>query len=161
MMDNLNLILAITSICLFLWLTGLSVFFLRLRSKYNRLTKGVKKKELLSILENSNTLLQVQKQATDKLERWIKNLEADAEFHIQKVGFVRFNPFTDTGGNQSFCLVFLDQHNDGVVISSLHSREQTRIYAKAIKNGKTKGFELSKEEQEALKRAKSNSSGGS
>lgn len=73
--------------------------------------------------------------------------------HLQKMGFVRFNPFNDTGGDQSFCLAILDGHDTGIVISSLHSREQTRIYAKRIVAGKTEGVELSREEAEALNRA--------
>lgn len=73
--------------------------------------------------------------------------------HLQKMGFVRFNPFNDTGGDQSFCLAILNGHDTGIVISSLHSREQTRIYAKRIVAGKTEGVELSREEAEALNRA--------
>lgn len=76
-----------------------------------------------------------------------------AKSHLQKMGFVRFNPFNDTGGDQSFCLAILDGHDTGIVISSLHSREQTRIYAKRIVAGKTEGVELSREEAEALNRA--------
>jgi hypothetical protein len=73
---------------------------------------------------------------------------------LQKVGFVRFNPFSDTGGDQSFCLSVLDDEDSGIVLSSLHSRGQTRVYAKAVKKGKGKDFELSKEELETIKKAK-------
>ena len=77
----------------------------------------------------------------------------ETKSHLQKMGFVRFNPFNDTGGDQSFCLAILNGHDTGIVISSLHSREQTRIYAKRIVAGKTEGVELSREEAEALNRA--------
>ena len=77
----------------------------------------------------------------------------ETKSHLQKMGFVRFNPFSDTGGDQSFCLAILDGQDNGIVISSLHSREQTRVYAKEIVAGKPKGVELSKEEREALKKA--------
>ena len=77
----------------------------------------------------------------------------ETKSHLQKLGFVRFNPFNDTGGDQSFCLAILNGHDTGIVISSLHSREQTRIYAKRIVAGKTEGVELSREEAEALNRA--------
>ena len=55
---------------------------------------------------------------------------------LQRVGLVRFNPFEDTGGNQSFALALLDADRDGVIVSSLHSRDLTRVYAKAVTGGK-------------------------
>lgn len=73
--------------------------------------------------------------------------------HLQKSGFIRFNPFANTGGDQSFILAILDGHNDGFVISSLHSRDQTRTFAKSVKNGKGEKFELSKEEKMAIDKA--------
>lgn len=71
---------------------------------------------------------------------------------IQHVGVVRFNPFGDTGGQQSFVLALLDGAANGVVISSLHSRQQTRIFLKSISGG-TSESNLSAEETEALRRA--------
>jgi len=71
---------------------------------------------------------------------------------------VRFNPFSQTGGNQSFSLALLDGNNNGLVISSLHSREGTRIYAKMVKEGEGKGkgkkSSFSNEEKEAILKAK-------
>lgn len=71
---------------------------------------------------------------------------------IQKVGVVRFNPFKDTGGNQSFAVALLDSSNSGLIISSLFTREETRVYSKPIKDGASE-FQLSKEEKEAVKKA--------
>jgi hypothetical protein len=73
--------------------------------------------------------------------------------NLQKVGFVRFNPFAATGGDQSFSLALLDRKNNGLVLSSLHSRESTRLYAKTLKRGKSIDYELSKEEQKAIEHA--------
>ena len=72
---------------------------------------------------------------------------------LQKTSFIRFNPFNDVGGNQSFILVLLDNTNSGVIITSLHNRNNTRIYAKQIKNGRGKPATLSKEEKTALSQA--------
>jgi hypothetical protein len=69
-------------------------------------------------------------------------------------GLVRFNPFGDTGGNQSFALALLDSEGDGVVILSLHSREGTRIYVKPVKKGKAE-LKVSDEEERAIKIAQS------
>jgi hypothetical protein len=79
-------------------------------------------------------------------------LERDVRGAFGRVGFVRFNPFEDTGGNQSFALAMLDGHGDGFVVSSLHARAGTRVYAKAIAGGSSEAA-LSDEEAEALKQA--------
>lgn len=71
---------------------------------------------------------------------------------IQHVGLVRFNPFDDTGGNQSFALALLDANADGIVLSSLHSRTATRVYVKAILAGRSDA-QLSAEEIAALRDA--------
>ncbi len=65
---------------------------------------------------------------------------------------LRFNPFhgTGSGGNQSFATAFLDEQGDGVVISSLYSREKVSVFAKPIKN-RASEFDLTDEEKEVLK----------
>lgn len=76
-------------------------------------------------------------------------LERDLVGTLGRIGLVRFNPFEDTGGNQSFALALLDAEEDGIIISSLHARGATRIYAKAIAAGRPEAA-LSDEEAEAL-----------
>lgn len=71
---------------------------------------------------------------------------------MQKSGFFRYNPFEDTGGNQSFSICLLDAHDNGFIISSLHGREGTRMYAKEVKSGNAVQT-LSDEENEVLKTA--------
>jgi len=67
-----------------------------------------------------------------------------------KINLTRFNPFDELGGDQSFILCLLDNANSGVIITSLHNRDSTRVYAKAIKNGESDKLALSKEETKAL-----------
>lgn len=64
----------------------------------------------------------------------------------------RYNPFNDVGGDQSFILCLLDKNNTGVIITSLHTRDTTRVYAKAITNGNFEPETLSKEERRALEK---------
>jgi len=71
---------------------------------------------------------------------------------IQKVGVVRFNPFAEVGGNQSFAIALLDKHLNGVIILSLYARDGVRVYSKSLKEGKSE-YRLSKEEEEAIKLA--------
>ena len=69
------------------------------------------------------------------------------------IHLVRFNPFAELGGDQSFILVLLDSHLNGVIVTSLHAKETTRVYAKPIKNGAALDVVLSKEEKIALVKA--------
>lgn len=135
------------------WLAFLSFFLIKTVRHYRLLISRVKKGDLKSILEEILNRVDKQGAKIDSLVEKTGDLEKKSLRHFQKIGFVRFNPFSDTGGDQSFCLSMLDEEDSGVVISSLHSRGQTRVYAKAIKKGKAKDFELSKEETETIKQA--------
>jgi len=88
----------------------------------------------------------------------IKNLEDICKITIQKTGVVRFNPFNNMGGNQSFVIALLDGKNNGFVISSLFVKEGNRVYAKSVKAGKSDHL-LSTEEVEAIAKALGRSTG--
>jgi hypothetical protein len=79
-------------------------------------------------------------------------LEAAQRRSFQRVGLVRYNPFEETGGNQSFALALLDAAGDGWVLSSLHARSGTRVYAKAITASRSDAG-LSAEETAAIAQA--------
>jgi hypothetical protein len=80
----------------------------------------------------------------------VNRLASQLENAIQRVGVVRYNPFEDTGSNQSFVLAMLDAHGDGFVLSSLHSRQSTRMFLKPVTAGKAEGA-ISDEEGQAIK----------
>jgi len=82
----------------------------------------------------------------------LNELERIGRVAVQKVGFLRFNPFADTGGDQSFAAALLDRDDNGFVISSLYARTGVRVYAKEIANGRSK-HPLSDEEETVLQRA--------
>lgn len=71
---------------------------------------------------------------------------------IRNIGVVRFNPFPDAGGDQSFAIALLDSEGSGVVLSSLHARRDTRVFAKPVQGGRSR-YPLTQEEQDAIKRA--------
>ncbi len=85
----------------------------------------------------------------EELEPRVSVLETVSKTSVQKIGFLRFNPFQDTGGDQSFILVMLDRDNNGLLLSSLYAREGVRVYAKNIERGKSK-YPLSEEEKRVL-----------
>ncbi len=142
----------ISLIALAFWLVLITFLYLRLSLHYRHLTQGVTKKDLLSSLNHLIAQSKINKDEIDILTQKV-NKEIDLnKLHLQKIGFKRFNPFTNTGGNQSFTFCLLDENNTGIVISSLHSRESTRLYAKEIIKGKSSNISLSTEEQEVIKK---------
>lgn len=134
-----------------LWLLVLTIFFWRTLSHYNNLTKGVSEKSLKSVLEKLLKDNELDRKDIDYLKGYCARIENEGLFHIQKVGLVRFNPFKDTGGDQSFILSLTDGNNTGVIISGLYSRSGTRWYAKKVVEGKGVEYELTEEEKKALK----------
>jgi hypothetical protein len=83
------------------------------------------------------------------LDKELKKVRALAEASYQRIGFVRYNPFGDVGGNLSFSVCILDDHENGFVISSIHSREGTRVYGKTVHAGSSE-YNLSEEEKKAI-----------
>jgi Protein of unknown function (DUF4446) len=88
----------------------------------------------------------------DALNKLHHELEHLSQRTLQKVAVIRYNPFADTGGDQSFAIALLDSLGNGVVVSSLHSRTDTRVFAKPVTSGRSK-FQLSDEEQDAIRKA--------
>jgi hypothetical protein len=142
-------------VIIFVWLLSLSFFFWRVLQHYNRLTKGVSEKSLRAVLDGLLKDIELSKKDIEYLKEYSARIEKEGFFHIQKVGLVRFNPFKDTGGDQSFILSLIDGNDTGVIISGLYSRSGTRWYAKKVTNGKGVEHELSEEEKKALKAANS------
>lgn len=150
----LTTILLILSTILFLWVVFLTVSFFRLQAHYNRLSHGVNTKTLRVLLEEILKRMDVAEKDIVTLISRCDTIEKDGMNHIQKIGLLRFNPFKDTGGNQSFIVSFVDANNTGVVISGLYSRSGTRWYAKRIVKGIGTEHELSEEEKTVIKEAK-------
>ncbi len=137
-------------ILFFIWLGILTFLLARLLKTFSKLTKGITDKDLRTVLEDVLKEIGKQKETNTELGKKIEELRITGLDDIQKVGLIRYNPFSDTGGNQSFVLALLDGEGTGVVITSLHSREATRVFAKPVKEGKESGYEFSKEEIQAI-----------
>lgn len=90
-----------------------------------------------------------------KILEIVQDMEKNMQYCCQKVGIVRYNPFEEMGGNLCFAVAILDADNTGIVINGIHSRTGTFTYAKPVELG-VSTYILSKEEQEAIDKAKSN-----
>lgn len=122
----------------------------RLTRHYNALTKGIDKKTLTNALQGIQQSLALHEHSLDHLKQTSATLARDMLRTLRPPLLKRFNPFGDTGGDQSFVLGLLDGHKDGIVITSLHSRENTRFYIKSVKGGAGVEHPLSTEEQKTI-----------
>lgn len=128
----------------------------RLETRLKALTMGAgpgaDKMSMVEVLSWQATRLDTARSKIDQLSKAVEDLEAAMQRSVQHVGLVRYNPFGDTGGDQSFALALLDEKGNGVVVSSLFTRTATRFYAKPVAGG-VSPLSLSDEEVKALKQA--------
>ena len=148
-----NFVLIIAGV-FFVWLLILTIFFWQMFSHYSRLAKGANNKNLKSILEDLLSKIDIHNKDIEAIKKYCDNLQKEGLLHIQKIGLHRFNPFKDTGGDQSFVLSLVDSSDTGIIISALYSRSGTRWYAKRVVNGKGAEHELTEEEKKVLTKAK-------
>ena len=145
--------LAVAVGLLVIWCTILSYILLKQKKGFIKISKGGKSESIVEVLSQ---VLDNEKKLVKSLSETDKKVEGllfSSQFYIQKIGLVRFNPFNDTGGDQSFILALIDDKDSGVVISGLHTRNGTRWYAKKIENGKGVEHELSEDEIKAIRSA--------
>ena len=129
------------------------VFWLRrVTHHYNSLTAGIDHKTLTNALQGIQQTLAEHERLQGVAKNELQKLKLDGVGHVQQVTLKRFNPFGDTGGDQSFILGIIDGNKDGVVITSLHSRENTRFYVKSVEGGVGIDHPLSDEEQKIINR---------
>ena len=147
----LSITLGIISLVLAVWAAWNTRSLNRLRRTFFAGRSG---SDLEVVLQSLADNLKSTRQEQLVLQQNLARLYDELGFAVQKVGLVRFNPFAEGGGNFSFTLALLDGHNSGVVLTSLHGREQNRIYSKNITQGKSES-QLTEEEQRAISIANS------
>lgn len=154
MPDEYALPLALTALVVgvfsLLFSLGLAVVFRRTRRGARLPSSGVT--EIDQLLQREASRLDALSAALAEQAAHVRVVDEQGRRAVQRVGVVRYNPFEDTGSNQSFALALLDAEGNGIVLSSLHSRQMTRLYLKAIAAGRSQTA-LSEEEAEALRRA--------
>lgn len=132
---------------------ALSYIIFILNKRITLLLRGKNGKDLEETIQKITHELQEIYGRLDQHSGTLKHHNERIENSIKNVPTVRFNPFSDSGGNQSFASAFITEQGNGVVISSLYSREKTSVFAKPIKNFQS-SFELTNEERQVLEDAK-------
>lgn len=148
--------LALGLVALFLALAvGLVVALVkvrRLRVEVRHLLRGHDGEDLKGMLVKEGELLREALREIEDLRSETRRLDSRLERCLQNLGVIRFNAFADTGSDLSFAVALLDASRNGVVITGLYGRDESRIYAKPIQGGESP-YLLSREEKEALEKA--------
>lgn len=139
-------------LALSVWVAMLQRSASALRRRLRAVFKGAGEAGLDEILDGLLRDAQTTSARVAALSSLQKDLEVVLRRAVQRVAVVRFSPFQDTGGDQSFAIALLDAEGSGLVISSLHGRTETRVFAKAVSSGRSR-HTLSAEEQDAIDRA--------
>lgn len=127
----------------------LSVRLRKIRKQFNQLARGSKKENLEAILERLFDKMNGIEMDQKKQEEGIQTLAAAIGSKKGNVGIVRFNAFANEGSDLSFSVAVLDDAENGYVMTSIYGREESRIYAKPIGEGKSV-YHLTDEEKEAM-----------
>ncbi|OGI16151.1 MAG: hypothetical protein A3E38_00895 [Candidatus Moranbacteria bacterium RIFCSPHIGHO2_12_FULL_54_9] len=135
-------------ICLFLWVRNR-----HLERKLRTFFSGKDAKDLEQILLDQLHETREFDHEIQELFEISNRLRELGMKSIHKTAVLRFNPFKEVGSNQSFCIALLDGKNSGIVLSSLHTREGTRVYAKPVILGKESAFPLTEEEKTTINQA--------
>lgn len=150
-----ELFLGLILVLLFFAIISFFVVLRRLnatRKQYQTLLKGMENKNLEDIILQNRDLIEYLHINYKELESRLKMIEINQDYCLKNVALERYNAFSGTGGQQSFSIALLNDKGTGVVISTIHSREDSRTYAKYIKEGKSE-FTLSEEERKTLEKA--------
>jgi hypothetical protein len=135
---NISLTLGVIAIACSILVSGVLFYIFK---TFKDLVKLTKEKEYI------NTVKDLKELRSD-----FENFKKISKLDLQKIGLTRFNSFKEAGGDNSFSLTLLDGHKNGIIITSLHTRERTRLYIKDVNSGKV-NIKLSDEEGKSLKKA--------
>jgi len=151
--DNLALLAAAVGLVLLVLLIAVIAQSFRLGRavrSYRALARGGSDASLADVLDLQVGRVEAVGARLDQLNRLAGEMEQRTRTSIQHIGLVRFNPFDDTGSDQSFVIALLDDRRDGIVLSSLHGRANTRLFAKPVEGGES-SHTLSEEEAQAIR----------
>jgi hypothetical protein len=147
------LALVVLALALIVWLAMVQVRLNRLLRQYRTVFAGAQGGNLEALLGQNLEEGRRTSARVEELTALCQRLETTLQHAVQGVGIVRFNPFGDTGGDQSFAVALLDAQGDGLVLTSLYGRAESRIYAKPVQGGQSP-YPLTAEETQAIQQAR-------
>ncbi|WNR44579.1 DUF4446 family protein [Paenibacillus roseipurpureus] len=127
----------------------ISIRLSSLRKRYMRMINGASVDNMEQLLLQVQEGLNEQKAESAKASASIHSMRQMMMKMTSKVGIRRYNAFNDGGSDLSFTIAMLNEEQDGVVVTGIHSREQMYVYAKPVEKGQS-SYTLSPEEREAI-----------
>ncbi|WP_152395815.1 DUF4446 family protein [Paenibacillus guangzhouensis] len=121
----------------------------KLRRKYDLMMEGTGVNDLENIIIEMKEHIYALREEQSEHTKQVSGIHQQMKKMKSNVGFLRYNPFQGNGSDLSFSLAIVNDEQDGIVLSALHSRENTYVYAKPVEQGESK-YPLSPEEMEAL-----------
>ncbi len=128
------------------------ILVIRMELRLRRLFRGKDAKTLEGLYAEISRDVAILEQNEQKIIEHAKTLDARLKKTVRSIEVARFNPFADQGSNQSFAISLINDEGDGVVVSSLYSRDRVSVFAKPIQKG-TSTYELSEEEADVLSKS--------
>lgn len=154
-MNNLQYVLLGMTISILLALIifiCINIKLAKMNRRYSQMMNGMEGVNIEQLLLAHIEEVKQTAHKVDSLSNDCKRLESISKECVQKVGIIRFNAFEDMGSDLSFAIALLDYQNNGIVISSIYSRNDCHTYAKPITSGNSSYF-LTEEEKRALMQA--------
>lgn len=150
----LYMMIALSVICVILAVLVITVLckLKTLKRRIDSLSRGKDTESLEDIILNFFERVESLEEGEEMTRAALNAIKDNLKITYQKKGLVKYDAFREMSGALSYSLALLDKENNGVLISSMYSREGCYTYAKDIKNGECK-INLSEEEAEALKQA--------
>ena len=124
----------------------------KLQKKYAKFMKGKDAKSLEQEIEGLYDDNDYIKKEAEKNRKDIKDIQKRMEYCYQKLGIVKYDAFSQMGGQLSFCLALLNEKDDGFILNSVQSSEGCYTYTKEVKKGEC-AITLGEEEKKALDQA--------
>ncbi len=141
----LFLVISIIALICLVWILSIEI-------RLKKFFAGTKAKNLEDLIVTLGKKYKEVNETQKEIDKHLLTIDQRLNKSIRNVETLRFNPFVDAGGNQSFAVAFTNDEGNGVILSSLYARDRVSIFAKPIKKGES-AFELTEEEKSVLTKA--------
>ncbi|ASW44408.1 DUF4446 family protein [Clostridium isatidis] len=144
--------LLIITILLFIVVISLYSSVNKLEKKYRRLMRGSNNKNLEELIASKLEEIDKSMKASEEALNKYEDLKEEMKSCVNKIAIMRYKAFEDVGSDLSFSIAILDSYNDGIILTGIYSRQDSRTYAKPVDKGISR-YELSEEETYVLNEA--------
>ncbi|MFB4325186.1 DUF4446 family protein [Priestia sp. BR_2] len=144
-------VVGMVMIILILWITLIvqGAKLRKMKRRYDVMMAGSGVEDIESLLVQLKIQMDEIEEGHASHQKMLDSINGNLKGMKSKVGIVRYNAFGERGNEMSFSLAILSEEEEGIVLTGLHNRESSYVYAKPLKDGQSK-YPLSPEEKEAV-----------